>query len=287
MYRGGALGIGFFGRYFFADFGARRLWSVGLTIDPVTKGAQAGQVLEHTSDLGGSNGIGNVSSFGLGADCEVYFLSWSAGELRRIVPAGGGLATGCPTPDPFLAAGGGVFSGGTWLPRNDPRVAGAGLGGSPPASGTGGAGGCTTAQPASDWVCVSGGWVPVRSPAGRIGEWRRRDRRRHGRRHRREPGGRRRHCEQRVHDSAAGVRVVVRQRRVAAARSPPCWRGVRPDGWYRRRRPAGRGHRRSRQRVHDVTAGIELGLREWRLGTPGSRARARWRLLDRMLTNAS
>ena len=143
---------------------------MGLTIDPVTRGAQAGQVLEHTGDLGASDGIGNVSSFGLGADCEVYFLSWSAGELRRIVPAGGGSATGCPTPDPFLAAGGGVFSGGIWLPRNDPRVAGAGLGGGPPAgSGTGGGGGCTTAQPASGWVCVSGGWVPSGHPLAGLG----------------------------------------------------------------------------------------------------------------------
>ena len=164
VYRGGALGIGFFGRYFFADFGARRLWSVGLTIDPVTKEAQAGPILEHTTDLGGSAGLGNVSSFGLGADCEVYFLSWSAGELRRIVAAGGGTATGCPTPDPFLAAGGGIFSGGTWFPRTDPRVAGAGLGGSPGSSGTGSAGGCTTGQPAADWVCVDGGWVPASHP---------------------------------------------------------------------------------------------------------------------------
>jgi glucose/arabinose dehydrogenase len=170
VYRGGSLGIGFFGRYFFADFGARRLWSVGLTIDAATKEAQAGQVLEHTADLGGSAAIGNVSAFGVGADCEVYFLNWSAGELRRIVPAGGGFATGCPTPDPFLASGGGVFSGGTWLPRSDPRVAGAGLGG-PTRAGSSGApvAGCVTVQPVSNWVCIEGGWVPPTHPLAGAG----------------------------------------------------------------------------------------------------------------------
>jgi glucose/arabinose dehydrogenase len=164
VYRGGALGIAFFGRYFFADFGASRIWSMGLTIDPMTREAQAGQILEHTSELGGASVIGNVSAFGVGADCEVYFLNWSAGELRRIV-GGPGTAPGCPTsPDPFLASGGGVFTDGRWFSRDDPRVAGAGLGG---ASGTAG---CTTPRPVSNWLCINGGWVPPNHPlAGTAG----------------------------------------------------------------------------------------------------------------------
>jgi glucose/arabinose dehydrogenase len=179
VYRGASLGIGFFGRYFFADFGNRRIWSVGLTIDPVTKEARADQVIEHTADLGGSATIGNVSAFGLGADCEIYFLDWAGGQLRRIT-GGAGAAPGCPTsPDPFLGSGGGVFLNGAWLPRTDPRVAGAGQGGSTAGGGGGvstggGSGGggtgtgpgtaCVTPQPVSDWVCVNGGWVPPNHP---------------------------------------------------------------------------------------------------------------------------
>jgi glucose/arabinose dehydrogenase len=157
VYRGTGLGVGFFGRYFYADFGARRIWSVGVVVDAATGEAQQGQITEHTSALGGSATIGNVSAFGLGADCEVLFLNWSAGQLRRIVNAAG-PAPGCPTsPDPFLSQGGGVFVQGTWVSRDHPLAAGAGLGGLP-------AGGCTTIQPASTWVCVNGGWVPPDHP---------------------------------------------------------------------------------------------------------------------------
>ena len=111
VYRGTGLGVGFFGRYFFADFGARRIWSMRLVINPTTHQATATQLIEHTNTLGGSNVIGKVTGFGLGANCEVYFVNWSGGELRRIVNAGGPAAQ-CPTsPDPFLSSGGGVFIG--------------------------------------------------------------------------------------------------------------------------------------------------------------------------------
>ena len=161
VYRGTALGVEFFGRYFYADFGAQRIWSVGLVIDPATGEADAGQIIEHTTALGGAATIGNVSAFGLGADCEIYFLNWSGGQLRRIVNAAGGPAPGCPTtPDPFLDSGGGVFVGGVWVLRDHPNAAGAGLGGAP---GDGGSG-CPSIQPASDWVCVNGGWVPPDHP---------------------------------------------------------------------------------------------------------------------------
>jgi glucose/arabinose dehydrogenase len=169
VYRGASLGLGFFGRYFFADFAAQRLWSVGLIVDPVTRDARAGQVIEHTSELGGGSIIGSVTGFGTGADCEVYFVNWSGGELRRIVNAAGGPPAGCPSsPDPFLATGGGVFVGGEWVTRADPRAAGAGLGGSG-ASGSrdtvpSSRGGCTTAQPMTNWVCVGNGWVPPDHP---------------------------------------------------------------------------------------------------------------------------
>ena len=159
VYRGTALGVGFFGRYFFADFGARRLWSLGLVRDG-TGQARAGNLIEHTSTLGAAT-IGNVSAFGVGANCEVYFLNWSGGQLRRIVNAAGGPAPGCPTsPDPFRSLGGGVFVSGQWVSRDNPAAAGAGLGG----AAAGNSGGCPTAQPVSTWVCVGGNWVPPDHP---------------------------------------------------------------------------------------------------------------------------
>jgi hypothetical protein len=161
VYRGTGLGVSFWGRYFFADFGARRIWSVGLTIDPVTREATAGLIVEHTGALGGSSVIGNVSAFGTGANCEVFFLNYSDGQLRRIVNTSSGAPAGCPTTeDPFLSSGGGVFVSGTWFSRDHPMAAGAGLAG----MGTGSGFACTTVQPVSDWVCVNGGWVPPDHP---------------------------------------------------------------------------------------------------------------------------
>ncbi|HEX7088123.1 MAG TPA: PQQ-dependent sugar dehydrogenase [Vicinamibacterales bacterium] len=158
VYRGTGLGVDFWGRYFFADFGARRLWSLGLV--PGGAGVRAGSLIEHTAELGGTPAVGNVSAFGIGANCEIFYLSWSAGELRRIVRPGGPPA-GCPTsPDPFRLSGGGVFVNGQWVPRSDPSAAGAGLGGAPPPA----AGGCATPQPVASWVCVGGNWVPPDHP---------------------------------------------------------------------------------------------------------------------------
>jgi hypothetical protein len=87
----------------------------------------------------------------------VYFLDWAGGQLRRIVNAGGGPAAQCPTsPDPFLALGGGVFVDGMWVSRDNPLAAGAGLGGF--------SGRCPTVQPAADWTCVGGNWLPPGHP---------------------------------------------------------------------------------------------------------------------------
>ena len=158
--RGTGLGLPFWGRYFFADFGAKRIWSIGLTIDPTTHEATAGVMIEHTAALGGSDTIGNVSAFGIAANCDVLFLNYAGGELRRIV--NNGNPSGCPTsPDPFLASGGGVFTNGTWFTRDHPSAAGAGLAG---LSASGPSGACVTDPPASDWVCINGGWVPPGHP---------------------------------------------------------------------------------------------------------------------------
>jgi glucose/arabinose dehydrogenase len=92
VYRGRRLGAAYTGRYFFADFVAGRVWSMGLTIGPSGE-AEASGVLEHTADLGGSQ-IGNVSSFGVDADGELYVVSYSRGVIFQIT---GPLAVP-PTP---------------------------------------------------------------------------------------------------------------------------------------------------------------------------------------------
>jgi glucose/arabinose dehydrogenase len=162
VYRGTGLGVALWGRYFYADFGSRHIWSVGVNVNPVTREAVSGVVIDHTGSLGGADVVGHVSSFGLGANCEVFFLSYLAGELRQIVNLSSGAPAGCPTsPDPYLSAGGGVFVAGAWFTRDHPMAAGAGLAGVPP---TGGSTSCFTPQPVSTWLCIGGGWIPPDHP---------------------------------------------------------------------------------------------------------------------------
>jgi glucose/arabinose dehydrogenase len=85
VYRGKALGDGFRGRYFFADYVRGRVWSMALTIDPATGMAQASNLVEHTAELGGSAVIGNVSSFGVDKDGEIYILNHSGGSVVKVV----------------------------------------------------------------------------------------------------------------------------------------------------------------------------------------------------------
>ena len=78
MYRGGALGAAYRGRYFFAEFVQGRIWSVALTIDSMTGEATASNLVEHTAELGGAGTLGNISSFGVDAAGELYVASFSA-----------------------------------------------------------------------------------------------------------------------------------------------------------------------------------------------------------------
>jgi glucose/arabinose dehydrogenase len=82
VYRGRALGPSFSGRYFFADFVAGRVWSIALVIDPSTGNATASNLIEHTSELGN---VGNVSSFGIDADGELYVVSYSNGSVLKVM----------------------------------------------------------------------------------------------------------------------------------------------------------------------------------------------------------
>jgi glucose/arabinose dehydrogenase len=83
VYRGGALGGNYQGRYFFADFVQGRVWSIALTIDSAGE-VRASNLLEHTAELGGSQ-LGTISSFGVDADGELYIVSYSRGAVLKII----------------------------------------------------------------------------------------------------------------------------------------------------------------------------------------------------------
>jgi len=164
VYRGTTLGAPYFGRYFFADL-TGRVWSLRLLRNPTTGEATATNLFEHTSDLGGTGTFGLVSAFGLDANCELYALSYTKGQVVRLTSAqAAGMAGGCAPPDPFASLGGGIFMNGAWLPPNSPAAAPL-----PTELGTGpapSAGTCTTAAPAAGWFCVNGGWLPPGYPTG-------------------------------------------------------------------------------------------------------------------------
>jgi glucose/arabinose dehydrogenase len=94
VYRGAALGSAYVGRYFFADFVKGRVWSLGLSIDPASGEARASGVLEHTSELGGTQQLGTISSFGVDAAGELHIVSYSRGAVLRIA----GPLTAPPRP---------------------------------------------------------------------------------------------------------------------------------------------------------------------------------------------
>jgi hypothetical protein len=88
VYRGLALGFSHRGRYFYADFVQSRVWSLRIAVDSVCVPACAFDVREHTAELGGPATLGNVSSFGLDADGELYIVSHGLGMVLKVVPAG-------------------------------------------------------------------------------------------------------------------------------------------------------------------------------------------------------
>lgn len=81
VYRGTALGPAFNGRYVFADFVFGRIWSLGLSIDPVSGAASVTDMYDHTDTLG--VGTKSWSSFGVDAAGELYVLNY-AGQLYRL-----------------------------------------------------------------------------------------------------------------------------------------------------------------------------------------------------------
>jgi glucose/arabinose dehydrogenase len=83
VYRGAASSLR--GRYFFADYVQARVWSVALTIDPSTGEATASGLADHTADLGGAGVLGNISSFGLDANGELYIVSHTNGTIIQMI----------------------------------------------------------------------------------------------------------------------------------------------------------------------------------------------------------
>ena len=97
VYRGASLGAPHSGRYFFADFVQGRVWSLALSAD-----GRASGLIEHTAELGGTPQLGNISSFGIDADGELYIVSYSRGTVLKIT----GPLTAPPTPlNPHVVTG--------------------------------------------------------------------------------------------------------------------------------------------------------------------------------------
>ena len=84
VYRGYSLGAAYRGRYFYADFVTARVWSIAL-IPAGDGGVTVSAPIEHTAELGGSGAIGNVSAFGLDAAGELYIVSYSSGQILKVV----------------------------------------------------------------------------------------------------------------------------------------------------------------------------------------------------------
>lgn len=85
VYRGAALDPMFNGRYFFADYVAGRVYSIGIALNDLQE-ATAVDLLVLTDLLGGTSELGLISSFGLDAAGEMYIVSYSRGRILKIVP---------------------------------------------------------------------------------------------------------------------------------------------------------------------------------------------------------
>jgi Glucose / Sorbosone dehydrogenase len=90
VYRGQALGASYFGRYFFADYGAGRIFSLGWVPDPAAGRAILMNVVEHTGEIGN---LGPISSFGVDLAGELYLIVYGSGSSGSVVKIIGSGAT--------------------------------------------------------------------------------------------------------------------------------------------------------------------------------------------------
>lgn len=100
VYRGTALGSFYQGRYFYADYVSRKLFSIGLTIDS-SGYATAGSPIDHTSELGGSAALGPITSIDVDANGELLLVSYT-GQVQRL--------TAVPEPATMVALGLGALA---------------------------------------------------------------------------------------------------------------------------------------------------------------------------------
>lgn len=84
VYRGSGLPPMFNGRYFFADYVAGRVYTIGVNLD-TRQEATAVDMLELTAMLGGTSELGLISSFGVDGDGELYLVSYSRGRVLKIL----------------------------------------------------------------------------------------------------------------------------------------------------------------------------------------------------------
>ena len=82
VYRGPALPSWYHGRYFFADYGSGRVWSLGVAVSAETGEAALIDEIEHTDDLGGTKP--GLASFGRDMSGELYIVT-QAGIIYRLM----------------------------------------------------------------------------------------------------------------------------------------------------------------------------------------------------------
>jgi glucose/arabinose dehydrogenase len=82
VYRGSAM-PSLRGRYFFADYVASRVWSLGFAVNGAGE-ASTISISEHTAALGGASVIGNISSFGVDSAGELYIVNHTGGKILKI-----------------------------------------------------------------------------------------------------------------------------------------------------------------------------------------------------------
>jgi glucose/arabinose dehydrogenase len=80
------------GRYFFADFIRGRVWSIALSINGTTGEATASGLIEHTAELSTQGALGNISSFAVDGEGEMYLVGYSTGRILRIATVGTPIA---------------------------------------------------------------------------------------------------------------------------------------------------------------------------------------------------
>ena len=83
VYRGS---IGAFrGRYFFADYVTRRVWSFAILVNASTGAGQAVDLQEHTAAFAASVTLGSISAFGVDASGELFLVDHTGGRVYRLV----------------------------------------------------------------------------------------------------------------------------------------------------------------------------------------------------------